>query len=99
MKELSNQLNEFLSGEALLKKMMVVPEYKEGLDRVQDRLVALMDIYKLFIPTLTNVDIYNRLYLSVLCSLEKKNTVEEVRQLNENFKNRKKSNICSFSIL
>ena len=51
MKELSNQLNEFLSGEALLKKMMVVPEYKEGLDRVQDRLVALMDIYKLFIPT------------------------------------------------
>ena len=99
MKELSYQLNEFLSGETLLKKMMVVPEYKDGLDRVQDRLVALMDIYKLFIPTLTNVDIYNRLYLSVLCSLEKKNTVEEVRQLNENFKNRKSTEDRRYGII
>ena len=99
MKELSYQLNEFLSGETLLKKMMVVPEYKDGLYRVQDRLVALMDIYKLFIPTLTNVDIYNRLYLSVLCSLEKKNTIEEVRQLNENFKNRKSTEDRRYGII
>ena len=99
MKELSYQLNEFLSGETLLKKMMVVPEYKDGLDIVQDRLVAIMDIYKLFIPTLTNVDIYNRLYLSVLCSLEKKNTIEEVRQLNENFKNRKSTEDRRYGII
>ena len=85
--ELRDQLNEFLSGETLLKEMMVIPNYRYGLEKVQDRLVALLDIYKLFIPTLTIVDIYNRLYLSVLCSLEKKDSIEEVKQYNENFKN------------
>ena len=99
MIELYNQLNEFLSGDTLLNKMTVIPQYRDGLERPQDRLIALMDIYKLFIPTLTTVDIYNRLYLSVLCSLEKKNTIEEVKQLNENFKNRKSSEDRRYGII
>ena len=89
MNKLSRQLNEFLSGEILLRKMVVLPEYNFEIERTQDRLVALLDIYKIYIPTLTTVEIYNRLYLAVLSSLEKKNTIEEVRLLNENFKNKK----------
>lgn len=49
MNNLSKQLNEFLSGEKLLKNMVVLPEYKLGLESVQDRLVALLDIYKLYV--------------------------------------------------
>ena len=86
MNNLSKQLNEFLSGEKLLKSMVVLPEYKSGLDSVQERLVALLDIYKLYVPALTTLEIYNRLYLSVLSALDKKNTIEEVRLLNNNFK-------------
>ena len=86
MNNLSKQLNEFLSGEKLLKSMVVLPEYKSGLDSVQERLVALLDIYKLYVPALTTLEIYNRLYLSVLSALDKKKTIEEVRLLNNNFK-------------
>lgn len=88
MIELSKQLNDFLSGETLLKKMVVLPKIKD-VDQMKERLIALLDIYKIFIPTLSTVEIYNRLYLSVISSLEKKNTVEEVKLLNENYKNKK----------
>ena len=79
MMKLSEQLNNFYNGETLIRKMMVLPEVKVGLERVQDRLIALMDIYKIYIPTMNTIEIYNRLYLSVLSSLDKKNTIEEVK--------------------
>lgn len=86
MEEIKNQLNGFLEGDELLKELTVLPPYIDGLTSVSDRLEALMDIYKIFIPNRSTVDIYNRLYIAVLGSLNKKDTIEETRLFNENFR-------------
>lgn len=86
MEEIKNQLNGFLEGEDLLKELTVLPPYIDGLTSASDRLEALMDIYKIFIPNRTTVDIYNRLYIAVLDSLSKKDTIEETKLFNENFR-------------
>lgn len=83
---MKNQLNKYLCGNDLINELTVLPEYKECLVEIPDRLLALLDIYKIFIPTRSVLDIYNRLYLSLLSSLDKKSTKEEIVVLNENFK-------------
>ena len=86
MDNLKEQLNKYLAGEELIKELTVLPPYREGLTDIADRLAALLDIYKIFIPSRSAVDIYNRLYMAILNSLEKKNTLFEVRLQNDNFR-------------
>jgi nucleoside-triphosphatase THEP1 len=43
-------------------------------------------VYKVFIASDTTVDIYNRLYLALLNSLDKKNTLLETELANDNFR-------------
>jgi len=83
---LSSQLNEYYSGEDLIEKLTVLPEYKDDVKTVPERLMALLDVYKIFIPTPTTIDIYNRLYLSLLNSLDKKNSLLETQLVNDNFR-------------
>ena len=80
------QLPPMLNDDWLIKELTVLPEYKSGLIEKGDRLTALLDIYKIYIPSSTTIDIYNRLYLSVLGSLEKKNTIIETQILNDNYR-------------
>ena len=82
---MKNQLNKYLSGNELINELTVLPEYKEGLTEVPDRLLALLDLYLIYIPSKTTIDIYNRLYMSLLNSLDKKSTMEEIKALNENY--------------
>lgn len=86
MDNVKEQLNKYLSGDELIKALAVLPPYKEGLESIPDRLTALLDIYKIFIPSKSTSDIYNRLYLALLNSLEKKNTLSEVGLQNDNFR-------------
>lgn len=86
MNELMKQLPPMLNDEELIEALKVVPKYKEGLIKKDERLVALMDVYKLYMPFPATVEIYRRLYLAVLGSLEKKNTIEETRLLNDNYR-------------
>ena len=86
MDRMKEQLNGYLTGEALIEALTVLPPYREGLESVPDRLMALLDIYKIFIPSKSTPDVYNRLYLAVLNSLEKKNTLLEVGLQNDNFR-------------
>lgn len=85
MNELIKQLEPLLEDEELIYSLQVLPEIKKEFYSKGERLIALMDVYKIFIPNKTTIDIYNRLYLSLLASLEKKNTLEEVRLFNDNF--------------
>lgn len=85
MNELMKQLPPMLNDEEIMEALKVVPEYKEELIKKDERLVALMDVYKLYMPFPATVEIYSRLYLAVLGSLEKKNTIEETRLLNDNY--------------
>ncbi len=86
MDNLKEQLNKYLSGDELINALTVLPPYREGLTDIPDRLTALLDIYKIYIPSKSATDIYNRLYLALLNSLEKKNTLLEVELQNDNFR-------------
>ncbi|MCM1439786.1 MAG: ATP-binding protein [Roseburia sp.] len=86
MNNIKEQLNKYLCGDELLNALTVLPPYREGLKDIPDRLTALLDIYKIFIPSNSTLDIYNRLYLALLNSLEKKNTLLEVQLQNDNFR-------------
>ena len=85
MKDLSKQLPPMLTDRELIEALTVLPGQRDKPSSKGERLASLMDIYKIYIPTKYTVDIYNRIYLSLVSSLERKNTVNEVRLLNSNY--------------
>ena len=93
MNELKCQLNKLLVGEELNNCLSFLPEVKENFISKEDRILALLDIYKIFIPNNTSFEIYNNLYLAVVNSLEKKETIEEVKLINDSYFGRKKYGI------
>ena len=58
MNELKCQLNKLLVGEELNNCLSFLPEVKENFISKEDRLLALLDIYKIFIPNNTSIEIY-----------------------------------------
>ena len=86
MNSIVSQLNPYYSGEELLNKLTVLPEYNYKAVTLPERMTALLDIYKIFIPNSMTVDIYNRLYLALLNSLDKKNQLFETSLTNDNFR-------------
>ena len=86
MDNLVSQLNTFYSGNELMEQLLILPNYQSMATTVPERLMALLDVYKIFIPNSSTVDIYNRLYLALINSLEKKNTRIETQLINDNFR-------------
>ena len=76
------------SGRELTKALTVLPAYSEEIRTadVATRLMALTDLYKLYIPSAMSTEIYSKLYLALLRSLQKKGTKLAVRQRNQNFR-------------
>lgn len=77
-----------LTGSALDEALSILPEYDPNIT-TQDaatRLMALNDLYKVFVPTKMAKEIYTRMYLSLLRSLQKKETKLAIQQYNENSK-------------
>ncbi len=88
MNELKEYLPPFLTGEELFESMLVLPDYDNTI-RQKDaalRLIALSDIYDIYYPSNTSMEIYSRLYIALLKSLNKKRTKEAKRQRYENHK-------------
>ena len=81
-------INPMLTGEQLIEALRILPKYDDTIrDRDKStRLVALSDLYNIYLPSVMSEEIYSKLYLSLLRSLNKKDTVNVVRQENENFK-------------
>lgn len=74
------------TGDALLSELTVLPEYDEGI-RSQDaavRLVALSDLYRVYIPSPMTTEIYSKLYLALLRSLQNKMGRTAIIQRNQN---------------
>ena len=86
MNEFIKHLRPLLVDEELVEALTVLPEVKKDFKNKAERLSSVLDIYKIYIPNEDTINIYHRLYLSVLNSLEKKSTIEEVIKLNENYK-------------
>ena len=76
------------SGNKLLSALKVLPEYDRSICDADApvRLMALSDLYKIYVPNQMSVEIYSKMYLALLRSLQKKGTKLSVHQQNQNFK-------------
>lgn len=79
-------LSPMLTGQELYDAMRVFPEYDDTF-RYKDksvRLVALSDLYNIYMPSMMSEEIYSKIYLSLLRSLNKKEGIAAVQQINQN---------------
>lgn len=88
MDDLLQYIPPMLSGKKLDDRLSVFPTYNKSITtkNVTERLIALQDIYQIFIPSAMSREIYTKLYLALLRSLQKKKSILAVRQANENSK-------------
>ena len=68
MNDLILQINDLYSDKELFNKLLILPEYNHNVKSKKERLLSLLDVYKIFIPTKSTVEVYNQLYLSLLSS-------------------------------
>ena len=82
------KLPPMLVGTHLEEHLSILPNYDEDIiyENEAIRLIALSDLYRVFIPTQMSKEIYTRMYLALLRSLEKKERKAVVKQYNENYK-------------
>lgn len=88
MNEIIGHLPEMLSGQELIDALTLLPKYDTNTRNTNPsmRLIALSDIYNIYLPSEMSIEIYNKLYLALLRSLNKKYTKLATRQQNENYK-------------
>ena len=88
MNDILRFLPEMKTGKDLLEELTVLPEYEEDIcfENQAVRLMALSDLYKIYIPSAMTTEIYSKLYLGLLHSMQKKLTNTAIIQRNENHK-------------
>lgn len=88
MNEILKLIPEMKAGNALISALSVLPAYDEKIRSQNEavRLIALSDLYKIYIPSPMTTEIYSKLYLALLRSLQKKMTKTAVIQQNQNYK-------------
>ena len=76
------------SGDSLMNALKVLPEYNPEIcsGDASVRLIALSDLYKVYIPSQMSLEIYSKLYLALLRSMQKKGTKLAVQQQNQNYR-------------
>lgn len=86
--DLIKQMPEMLSGKELYEKLADIPAYDETIrEKSQtERLMALSTLYDIYLPSEMSVEIYSKLYLALLRSLQKKGTHAAVQQSYQNHK-------------
>lgn len=87
-KDYLSVMPEMKSGEALNAALSVIPDYDDRIrnENTPTRLMALSDLYKLYIPSQMSLEIYSKLYLALLRSMQKKGTKTAIQQHYENHK-------------
>lgn len=88
MIDITAYLPEMKTGKELVDALTILPEYDSNIcnQNVATRLMALSDLYKIYVPSEMSVEIYNKLYLALMRSLQKKYTKIAIRQQKENHK-------------
>ena len=86
MMEAVRAMPKMLSGKDLVSALTILPEYDDGIRNENEavRLMALSDLYNIYLPSRMSMEIYSKLYLSLLRSLQKKHTTLAVQQRYEN---------------
>ena len=85
---IKNFMPQMLTGKELDDVLRIAPEYDPSIRRAAEaeRLIALQDLYSVYIPTDMSREIYAKLYLALIRSMSKKRTLTAVRQFSENQK-------------
>lgn len=88
MVDIISCLPKMKTGEELVEALTILPDYNADIRKESNstRLVALSDLYRIYVPSDMSVEIYNKLYLALLRSLQKKYTKTAILQQKENFK-------------
>lgn len=88
MNNIFSQLSDMKAGQDLISEMSVLPLYDENIrsQSTTSRLIALSELYNIYIPSPMSVEIYSKLYLALLRSLQKKSSRNARIQQNENYK-------------
>ena len=70
--DIVKKLPPMLSGEELKRKLEIKPPYDESvrLKSKSERLMALNDLYNVYLPSVMSEEIYSKLYLAMLRSLQ-----------------------------
>ena len=88
LSDIINILPAMKSGDDLLSALEVLPEYSADIRNadVPVRLMELSALYRIYVPSQMSLEIYSKLYLALLRSLQKKGTKLAVQQQNQNYK-------------
>lgn len=83
---LRTYMPQMLTGSSLEDALRIRPEYNASIRKATEaeRLIALQNIYSVYIPTSMSREIYSKLYLALFRSLDKKLSLTAVRQFSEN---------------
>lgn len=70
------------------EQLRILPDYDANIriKPIPERLIGLENIYRIYIPNKMSREIYCKLYLALLHSLQKKQTILATKQANENYK-------------
>ena len=88
MIDFTTKLPEMKSGNELISALSIIPEYDETICQQNQavRLMALSDLYQIYIPSQMSLEIYSKLYLALLRSMQKKGSQMAIKQRYENYK-------------
>lgn len=88
MNSIIELLPEMKAGDTLISALSVLPAYDANIRSQNEavRLIALSDLYKIYIPSPMTTEIYSTLYLALLRSLQKKMTKTTIIQQNQNYR-------------
>lgn len=88
MMDFTSKLPEMKSGNELISALSIIPEYDESICTQNQavRLMALSDLYQIYVPSQMSLEIYSKLYLALLRSMQKKGTQMAIKQRYENYR-------------
>lgn len=88
MIDFATKLPEMKSGNELISALSIIPEYDKTICQQNQavRLMALSDLYQIYIPSQMSLEIYSKLYLALLRSMQKKGSQMAIKQRYENYK-------------
>lgn len=83
----TKRMPKMLAGEQLRKALTELPIYNTDATKMDEatRLMELSNLYKIYYPTAMSMEIYSKLYLAMMMSLNKKDTRLAMQQQKKNF--------------
>lgn len=89
MNKVIKELPDMLSGKELQKAMSIIPKYDKQIQEdgnIAERLLKLSDLYSIYIPSQMSTEIYSKLYLGIIRSMQKKGNKLAVQQFNSTYR-------------